>query len=50
MKKNFIFSLFFLFFSLSFSFVYTLWVLLSLMNFTKVRREGKLKTGVAYKL
>jgi hypothetical protein len=30
--------------------VHTLWVLLTLMNFTKVRCEGKLKKGVAYKL
>ena len=40
--KNFIFSLFFLL-SLSLSLFYTLWVLLSLMNFTEVRCEGKLK-------
>jgi hypothetical protein len=45
-----VFPLFFLCFSLSFSVVHTLWVLLSLMNFTKVRCEGKLKNGVAYKL
>jgi hypothetical protein len=44
MIKNFIFSLFFL------SLFHTLWVLLSLMNFTEVRCEGKLKKGVANKL
>jgi hypothetical protein len=49
-NKNFIFSLFFLSISLSFSLVNTLWVLLSLMNFTTVRCEGQLKKGVAYKL
>jgi hypothetical protein len=37
-------------FSFSFSLVHTLWVLLSLMNFTKVRCEGKLEKGVTYKL
>jgi hypothetical protein len=35
---------------LSCTVVHTLWVLLSSMNFTKVRCEGKLKKGVAYKL
>ncbi len=47
--KNLIVSLFF-FLSLPLSLFYTLWVLLSLMNFTEVRFEGKLKKGVAYKL
>jgi hypothetical protein len=32
------------------SYVHTLWVLLSLINFTKVNCEGKLKKGVPYKL
>jgi hypothetical protein len=42
-QKNF-FSLFFLFLSLFLSFsVHTLWVLLSLMNFTQVRCEGNSK-------
>ena len=48
LKKKF--SLFFLSFSLSFSLVHTLWVRFSLMNFTKVKCEGKHKKGVAYKL
>ncbi len=51
-KKNIVFSLFFslsLSLFLSFS-VHTLWVLLSLINFTKVSCEGKLKKGVPYKL
>jgi hypothetical protein len=49
-KKKLYFLSFFSLFSLSFSLVHTLWVLLSLMNFTKLRCEGKLKEGVAYKL
>jgi hypothetical protein len=54
-KKNikklyflFVFPLFLSLF-LSCTAVHTLWVLLSSMNFTKVRCEGKLKKGVAYK-
>jgi hypothetical protein len=49
-KKKYFLSVLplFLSFFLSFS-VHTLWVLLSLTNFTKVRCEGKLKKGV-YKL
>jgi energy-coupling factor transporter transmembrane protein EcfT len=43
-----VFSLILSFF-LSFS-VHTLWVLLSLINFTKVSCEGKQKKGVAYQL
>ncbi len=42
-KKKIIFSLFFLSFSLSFSLVHTLWVLLSLMNFTKDVKENSKK-------
>ncbi len=42
-RKNFIFSLFFLSFSLSFSLVHTLWVLFSLMNFTKDVKENSKK-------
>jgi hypothetical protein len=50
-KKNIVFSLFFLFLSLFLSFsVHTLWVLLSLLIFTKLSCEGKLKKGVANKL
>jgi hypothetical protein len=53
-KKSEIFfflSVFSFFLSLVLSFsVHTLWVLLSLMNFTKVSCEGKLKKGVTYKL
>jgi hypothetical protein len=55
-KKNikklyflFVFPLFLSLF-LSCTAVHTLCVLLSSMNFTKVRCEGKLKKGVAYKL
>ncbi len=47
-KKLYFLSIFSFFLSLSL--FYTLWVLLSLMNFTEVRCEGKLKKGVAYKL
>jgi hypothetical protein len=50
-KKHCFLSVFSLSLSLSLSFsVHTLWVLLSLINFTKVSCEGKLKEGVAYKL
>jgi hypothetical protein len=45
--KKTLFSLCFFFLFLSLSLFYTLWVLLSLMNFTEVRCEGKLKKGVA---
>jgi hypothetical protein len=47
-KKLYFLSVFSFFLSLSL--FYTLWVLLSLMNFTEVRCEGKLKKGVPYKL
>ncbi len=51
MEKNCFLSVFPFFLSLFLSFsVHTLWVLLSLMNFTKVSCEGKLKKGVTYKL
>jgi hypothetical protein len=50
-KKNCFLSVFSLFHSLFLSFsVHTLSVLLSLINFTNVSCEGKLKKGVAYKL
>ena len=50
-KKHCCLSVFSLFLSLFLSFsVHTLWVLLSLMNFTKLTCEGKLKKGVTYKL
>jgi hypothetical protein len=51
-KKKYCFlSVFSLFHSLFLSFsVHTLSVLLSLINFTNVSCEGKLKKGVAYKL
>jgi hypothetical protein len=40
-KKKTVFSLCFFFLSLSLSLFYTLWVLMSLMNFTEVRCEGR---------
>ena len=44
-------SVFSLFLSLFLSFsTHTVWVLLSLINFTKVSCEGQLKKGVLYKL
>ena len=50
-KKHCFLFVFSRFLSLTLSFsVHTLWVLLSLINFTKVSCEGKLKKGVAYKL
>ena len=54
-RKKTLFSLCFFSLSLSLSLflsfsVHTLGVLLSLMNFTKVTCEGKLKKGVTYKL
>jgi hypothetical protein len=50
-KKHCFLSVFSLFHSLFLSFsVHTLSVLLSLVNFTNVSCEGKLKKGVAYKL
>jgi hypothetical protein len=50
-KKHCFLSVFSLFLSLFLSFsVHTRWVLLSLIDFTKVSCEGKLKKGVALKL